>query len=349
MHIRLHGNATTTPAIRKQIYEQRHRPTAVLQREFGLTYKTIKRWKASADGQDGSSRPKVLNTSFADWQEALIVELRKDLLLPLDDLLVLVREFLLPSCSRSALLRLLKRHGVNDVRALYPVTEEAYPAKGKGQFPDYPVGYLHVDIKYLPKMQGEKAQSYLFVAIDRATRWVFAHIYSAKTAANAADFIAKLHTAFPATIHTILTDNGKEFTNRFTRAGERTPDGSHPFDTQCNTLMIKHKLTQPRTPQTNGMVERFNGRIADLLKKHRVEHAQELHHLILHYIQSYNNIIPQRKLNYKTPKQALDDHHINQPILTKPDNYITFYPSQKRWIKSESALLSIPVSSTQTR
>jgi hypothetical protein len=75
MHIRLHGNATTTPAIRKQIYEQRHRPTAELQREFGLTRKTILRWKNRAEGQDASSRPKVLKTSFADWQEALIVEL----------------------------------------------------------------------------------------------------------------------------------------------------------------------------------------------------------------------------------------------------------------------------------
>jgi hypothetical protein len=41
--------------------------------------------------------------------------IRKDLLLPLDDLLVLVREFLLPSCSRSALLRLLHRHQVHDL------------------------------------------------------------------------------------------------------------------------------------------------------------------------------------------------------------------------------------------
>jgi transposase InsO family protein len=223
----------------------------------------------------------VLKTSFADWQEAFIVELRKDLLLPLDDLLVLVREFLFAACSHSALLRILKCYGVNDLRALYPVTEDAHPAKGKGQFPHYPVRYLHVDIKYLPKMPDKKARSYLFVAIDRATRWVFAHIYSAKTAANAADVIAKLHKAFPATIHTILTDKGKEFTNRFTRAGERTADGSHPFDTQCKILMIKHKQTQPCTAQTNAMVERFNGTIATLLKKHRVENAQELHQLIL--------------------------------------------------------------------
>ena len=35
-----------------------------------------------------------------------------------------------------------------------------------------------MDIKYPPKMQDEAAGRYLFVAIDRATRWVFMHIYA---------------------------------------------------------------------------------------------------------------------------------------------------------------------------
>jgi hypothetical protein len=84
-----------------------------------------------------------MHTGFADWQEALIVELRKDLLLPLDELLVLVREFIRPDCSRMGLARLLKRHDVNDLKALYPVTDDQLPVKGSGKFPDYPVGYTH--------------------------------------------------------------------------------------------------------------------------------------------------------------------------------------------------------------
>lgn len=31
-------------------------------------------------------------------------------------------------------------------------------------------------------------------------------------------------------IHTVLTDNGKPFTEHFTRAGERKPSGQYPFD-----------------------------------------------------------------------------------------------------------------------
>jgi hypothetical protein len=51
----------------------------------------------------------------------------------------------------------------------------------KKTFKDYEPGFLHVDIKYLPQMPDETSRSYLFVAIDRATRWVFLHIYGDMT------------------------------------------------------------------------------------------------------------------------------------------------------------------------
>ena len=56
MLIRLHGNATATPAKRAYIYRNRHRPTAELQRELGLGYRTVVRWKERPDGQDGAKR-----------------------------------------------------------------------------------------------------------------------------------------------------------------------------------------------------------------------------------------------------------------------------------------------------
>ena len=50
----------------------------------------------------------------------MVVELRKTLLLPLDDLLVVTREFIHPEVSRSGLDRCLRRHGVSDLKALCP-------------------------------------------------------------------------------------------------------------------------------------------------------------------------------------------------------------------------------------
>lgn len=100
------------------------------------------------------------------------MEIRRTLWLPLDDLLLLVvREFLNPAVSRSGLARCMKRHGLNT----RPVEDHDAPIVLK-TFKDYAPGFVHVDIKYLPQMADETARRYLFVAIDRATRWVYLRI-----------------------------------------------------------------------------------------------------------------------------------------------------------------------------
>jgi transposase InsO family protein len=143
-------------------------------------------------------------------QEDVVVELRRILLLPLDDLLAVPREFLNPDVSRSGLDRCLRRHGVSNLNALRPKT----PAEPHKAFKIYVLGFLHIDVKYLPQMADETTRRYLFVAMDRATRWVFARVMPAKTVANARRFLWDLHRSCPILIAKILTDNGKEFTDR---------------------------------------------------------------------------------------------------------------------------------------
>ncbi len=74
---------------------------------------------------------------------------------------------------------------------------------------------MHVDVKYLPRMPDEAEHRYLIAAIDRASRWVYFEIRPDKTAATAAGFLERLHAKAPFVIRTVLTDNGKEFTDRF--------------------------------------------------------------------------------------------------------------------------------------
>lgn len=69
----------------------------------------------------------------------------------------------------------------------------------------------------------------------------------------------------PFWIEKVLTDNGKEFTDQYCITGQREQTGKHIFDKICLENSIEHRLTKPRSPQTNGMVERFNGRIAELV------------------------------------------------------------------------------------
>ncbi len=80
----------------------------------------------------------------------------------------------------------------------------------------------------------------------------------------------------PFKIQIVLTDNGKSFTDRFTRAGERKPSGKHAFDQEYQADGIEHRLIKPRRPQTNGMVERFNGRISDVLAARRYTSSEDL-------------------------------------------------------------------------
>jgi hypothetical protein len=81
-------------------------------------------------------------------------------------------------------------------------------------FKTYDLGYIHIDVKYLPQMANETSRGYLFVSIDRASRWVFIAVYRNKTVANARRFLRDLERACPIHIRTILTDNEKEFADR---------------------------------------------------------------------------------------------------------------------------------------
>jgi transposase InsO family protein len=250
-------------------------------------------------------------------QEAVAVALRKALLLPLDDLLSVVREFLNPRASRSGLDRCQRRRGVGNLQALKP--KEPKPAHGA--FKAYEPGYLHIDIKYLPQMADESARRYLFVAIDRATRWVFVRIYPAQTAANARRFLRDLERAAPMKITCVLTDNGKAFTDRLFGLRKRSPTGQHEFDLLCAELGIEHRLTPSMRPQTNGMVERFNSRIEDVLQSHRFHSGEDLKQTILGYVHLYNSQLPQTALKARTPIAALKDWQRQRPDLFRKRVY----------------------------
>ncbi len=304
MNLNLHSNARTTPAIRQELREST-KSERELAREYHLNRATVRKWRRRDNGQDASHRPHRLHTTLTPAQELVVIELRKTLLLPLDDLLAVTREFINPDVSRSGLDRCLRRHGVSNLQALIPPPEdEVKPTK---TFKDDEPGFVHVDIKYLPQMPDEAAHRYLFVGIDRASRWVYVEILGEKTAANARDFFQRLIAKAPFTVQKVLTDNGKEFTDRFCATGERDPTGRHRFDRACDRHDIEHRLIKPRHPQTNGMVERFNGRISEVLATTRFDAAQSLADTLSRYVRLYNHQIPQNALGHVSSIQALKD------------------------------------------
>ena len=194
MQLNLHKNARTTPAIRRELRESTA-PIAELARRYHLSKATVRKWRQRAEVGDRSHRPQRLHTTLSPAQEAVVVALRQTLLLPLDDLLAVTREFIHDGVSRSGLDRCLRRHGVSDLKALIPP-----PAGGVAPtktFQDDVPGFVQVDVKYLPLMPDETERRYLFAAIDRATRWVYVEILPEKSAACAQGFLAHLLAAAP--------------------------------------------------------------------------------------------------------------------------------------------------------
>jgi len=55
--------------------------------------------------------------------------------------------------------------------------------------------------------------------------------------------------------------------------------------------------TKPQSPQTNGMVERFNGRIEDGLRTHRFIDGQDMKQTIERYVHVYNHQLPSPRFN----------------------------------------------------
>ena len=313
----VHARARTTPLIRAEIRASELGVVELAER-YNISRATAAKWKNREDVQDRSHRPHKLSTTLSDAQEALVVEVRRLTLIPLDDLLVVVREFINPAVSRAGLDRCLRRHGVGSLRELQAQAHEAadraaQPAK---TFKDYEPGFVHIDIKYLPQMPDEAARRYLFVAIDRATRWVFLRVYAHQSEASSVDFLERLHEAAPMKITKVLTDNGSQFTDRFTSKA-REPSGRHHFDVRCNALDIEHRLCPPRHPQTNGLVERFNGRISEVVQQTRFKSGAELEATLTAYCKTYNHHIPQRSLGHRSPVQALQAWQVSKPNLFK--------------------------------
>ena len=312
MSYQIHPQARTTPKVREEIKNSSLTP-AQLAKKYNITIPTSKKWKQRESVEDRSHRPHKLNTTLTPAQELIVVTLRQLLLLSIDDLLVITKEFINSDVSRSGLGRCLVRHKVNNLPALKaaqnPDTAEKKPTK---TFKDYEPGFLHIDIKYLPKMPDEAQHRYLFVAIDRATRWVYFRIYANQTEVSSVDFLRRVKKACPVKIEKILTDNGTQFTDRFT-SKEKQPTGNHAFDQECAQQGVEHRLIPPRHPQTNGMVERFNGRISEVVQQTRFASAAELEKTLYAYLTVYNHHIPQKALKHQTPIQALKIWQQNKP------------------------------------
>jgi transposase-like protein len=86
MNLNMHKNARTTPAFRQELRAST-RSERELAREYHLHRATVRQWRHRDTGADASHRPHRLHTTLTPAQELMVIELRKTVLLPWDDLL----------------------------------------------------------------------------------------------------------------------------------------------------------------------------------------------------------------------------------------------------------------------
>jgi transposase InsO family protein len=296
----LHGSATTTEAVRRAIQNSQE-SLRVLAHRYGINQKTVAKWKRRASVQDlptGPSEPKSSVLSLEE--EAIIVAFRRHTLLPLDDCLYSLQATI-PHLSRSSLHRCLKRHGISRL----PDVEGDKPAKKK--FKRYPIGYFHIDIA---EVRTEEGKLYLFVAIDRTSKFAFVQLVAKAGKMAAAAFLRDLIKMVPYVIHIILTDNGIQFTN----LAHHKYAGVHIFDRVCAEHGIDHRLTKIKHPWTNGQVERMNRTIKEAtVKRYHYDNHDQLKQHLNDFINAYNYGRRLKTLKGLTPYEFICKCWTNEP------------------------------------
>jgi transposase InsO family protein len=297
----IHPSARTTPAVRAEIARSGE-PTGELARRFGVSTETIRKWRkrGAADCRDRSSRPHALPWKASEEERAIVCALRRATGFPLDDLTFVLTHFL-PHLNRDAVYRILRAEGLG---RLPPVSS---PDKPAGSFKEYELGFMHVDVKHLPKLRaadGELRKRYLFVAIDRRSRFVHLAVKDNETEASAGAFLKEALAAFPFRVTHILTDRGSCFT-------------AEGFERLCRELGIEHRKTRPYTPRTNGMAERFNGRVQREVLGITVAHHRDLERLLMGFNAAYN-ARRQRVLDGRSPEQVVRERLEHAVSLTNP-------------------------------
>jgi transposase InsO family protein len=272
------------------------------------------KWRKRGSVEDAPMGPKNRrSTVLSADEEALIIAFRKHTLLPLDDCLYALQATI-PHLTRSSLHRLFQRHDISRL----PSVEGDKPKK---RFKEYPIGYVHIDIAEVRTGDGKL---YMFVAIDRVTKFAFAELHERATRRTAADFLRRLIEAVPYRIHIVLTDNGTHFTTpgnarsatREIKAAieKGEPFRAHAFELACARAGIDHRLTKPNHPWTNGQVERMNRTIKEAtVHRYYYDSHDRLRPHLADFINAYNFARRLKTLKGLTPYEFICKLWTEQP------------------------------------
>ena len=303
----LHKNARLTPLGRERIVRlaQSGQTPQAIATAAGVCPRTVRKWlrryreEGPAGLLDRSSRPHRLYRPLPAPIVDRVAELRRQRWTGKQ----IAAEL---AVSPASVSRVLKRRGLNKLRALEPVEPVIrYERKTPGEL-------LHFDIKKLGRFErvghritgDRRGQSnsrgigweYVHVCIDDASRLAFSQILPDETADSAIAFLGQALAYFASlgvTATRIMTDNGSCYR-------------AFAFRDACKAHRLKHIRTKPYTPKTNGKAERF---IQTALREWAYAQAfPSSHHRaaeLPYWLHRYNWHRPHASLNAKPPISRL--------------------------------------------
>lgn len=295
---RLHRNARTNYSIRREI-QASTLPINALASKFNLSWKTVKRWRERDAVEDKSSRPHKLRTTLSQASEDLILFERRKFKKTIEEIYFSLQD-IIPNLYPVKVYRVLVRYGLS------VLPDELLKAERRiRKFRKYTIGYLHIDTLYAPKIN--KKRWYILTCIDRVAKLAYIWVTDRKSKEMGARFLRMVIAFYPYKIHYILTDNGFEFTYRALPKARKTKK-LHPFDKICIKFHIQHRTIRFRHPWTNGMVERFNGKVkTKVLRRFLFAGVEDLKEKLYQYLIHYNFVVRLKQLGYKTPAQYLKE------------------------------------------
>lgn len=116
---------------------------------------------------------------------------------------------------------------------------------------------LHLDYKYLPAL-GNRPE-FEYAAIDDFSREAVARIAPERSTVAATAFLEHVLAQLPYRVEAVMTDNDLLFTMRYAFHANRLTR----FQQALHSAGIEHRLIRPRSPASNGKVERFIKTIDD--------------------------------------------------------------------------------------
>ena len=171
----------------------------------------------------------------------------------------------------------------------------------------YPGQRVQVDVKVVPRrcITDPELRLFQYTAIDEFTRLRFLAAYSEQSTYSSADFLKRLvkwYARRGIRVECVQTDNGFEFTNRFSNSKRNL---STLFEATARELGIHHKLIRPYTPRHNGKVERSHRKDnEEFYASHTFFSFQDFKTQLARRQHQYNRF-PMRPLAWRSPLQVL--------------------------------------------